>query len=155
LHPESIFRDNFDTFVMPWKRFAGGGERVTWLYLTRHGQTEWNVENRFQGWSDSPLTEKGIRQAKDLAKRLRGISFDAIYSSPAGRALQTAEILRDGREIEIREHPDLREMGLGDWEGMRSEEIEARFPADFARFWTVFAASGVKPTPMSKSGRFR
>lgn len=108
---------------------------MTWLYLTRHGQTEWNVENRFQGWSDSPLTEKGIRQAKDLAKRLRGISFDAIYSSPAGRALQTAEILRDGRDIEIREHPDLREMGLGDWEGMRSEEIEARFPADFARFW--------------------
>ena len=70
-----------------------GVKAVTWLYLTRHGQTEWNVENRFQGGTDSPLTEKGIRQAEYLAKRLRGISFESIYSSPAGRALRTAEIL--------------------------------------------------------------
>lgn len=108
---------------------------MTWLYLTRHGQTEWNVENRFQGGTDSPLTEKGIRQAEYLAKRLRGISFESIYSSPAGRALRTAEILRGDRDVAIREHPDLREMGLGDWEGMRSEEIEERFPEEFDRYW--------------------
>jgi len=108
---------------------------MTWLYLTRHGQTQWNVENRFQGWCDSPLTEKGIRQAEYLAERLKDVSFAAIYSSPAGRALQTAEILRGRRAVEITEHPDLREMGLGDWEGMRTAEIEARFPEDYTRFW--------------------
>lgn len=108
---------------------------MTWLYLTRHGQTEWNVENRFQGWCDSPLTEKGIRQAEYLAERLKEVSFDSIYSSPAGRALRTAEILRGDRDIAIKEHPDLREMGQGDWEGMRSEEIEIRFPEDYDRFW--------------------
>jgi phosphoserine phosphatase len=137
LHGSSgwIFSGFFGMFVMLLISPAGRVKAVTWLYLTRHGQTEWNVENRFQGSSDSPLTEKGVRQAEYLAERLRGISFDAVYSSPAGRALRTAEILCGDRDVAIRELPDLREMELGDWEGMRSEEIEVRFPEEFDRYW--------------------
>jgi len=73
----------------------------TTLYLARHGETLWNVEGRLQGHLDSPLTEVGKRQAGWLRRSLESIPFDAIYTSPSGRAYHTAEILRGDRNVDI------------------------------------------------------
>lgn len=63
------------------------------VYLVRHGETDWNQQNRFQGWSDQPLSKLGVLQAHELRKRLSAISFDAVYSSDLQRARKTAEIM--------------------------------------------------------------
>ena len=55
------------------------------IYITRHGETKWNIQGRMQGWKNSDLTEKGIENAKKLGKSLKEINFDCIYSSPSGR----------------------------------------------------------------------
>lgn len=98
------------------------------LYLTRHGQTEWNLERRMQGWLDSPLTQSGIRNAELLRKRLKDTPLDAIYSSPAGRARSTADIVKGSRKLEIIEEPNLREMGFGCWEGQKHDDIWELYP---------------------------
>lgn len=67
--------------------------KKTTIYITRHGQTQWNVEKRMQGRQDSPLTEQGMRQAMWLRDALKHVDFDAMYASPSPRARRTAEIL--------------------------------------------------------------
>lgn len=105
------------------------------LYLTRHGETEWNVEKRMQGWQDSPLTEKGKNDAKRLGKRLESIELTAIYTSTSGRAVKTAQLIRGERLIPIYEDEHLREIYLGDWEGKTNEEIMQFDPIAFGQFW--------------------
>lgn len=96
----------------------------TTLYLTRHGETVWNIEKRLQGWNNSPLTDEGIIQAENLSNRIKELNIDVIYSSTSERALKTAEILKKSRGIEIRLNEGLKEMGFGLWEGMIWDEIE-------------------------------
>lgn len=105
------------------------------LYLTRHGETKWNVEKRLQGWKDSPLTDKGKNDASLLGNRLQSVPLTAIYSSTSGRARQTAELVRGFRAIPIFEDENLREIGLGDWEGKVHEEIREMAPVQFDQFW--------------------
>ncbi len=107
----------------------------TILYVTRHGQTEWNRERRAQGHLNSPLTDLGKEQASRLAKRLAPIQIDAVYTSTLGRTLQTAEIALAGRNIEIRQSEQLKELFFGDWEGKTFVEIESRDPEDFYNLW--------------------
>jgi len=107
----------------------------TTIYLTRHGQTEWNVEKKLQGHKDSPLTELGILHAQWLASSLGHIGFDAIYSSSSGRTLKTAEILRGARSIAIIPDDDLREIHMGSWEGEVNANIEESCPEQFHEFW--------------------
>lgn len=71
------------------------------IYLVRHGETEWNIEKRLQGWQDSNLTEKGIEDANALHDHLIDIKFDAIYSSSSKRAFKTAEIIAGNRKLEV------------------------------------------------------
>ena len=71
------------------------------LYLTRHGETVWNTQKLMQGWKDSPLTDRGIKQARQLSERLSEVSFDAIYSSTSNRAVRTAEIIKGERSLEV------------------------------------------------------
>ena len=61
------------------------------LYIVRHGQTEWNVLEKFQGQMNSPLTEKGIEKVKKTAKELEDVKFDAVYASQMGRTVETAK----------------------------------------------------------------
>jgi broad specificity phosphatase PhoE len=105
------------------------------LYLTRHGETKWNVEKRMQGWQDSPLTEKGRQDAIRLGKRLEEVDLTAIYASTSGRTFETAQLIRGERLIPIYTEEQLREIYLGDWEGKTHEEIKEMDPIAFDHFW--------------------
>ncbi len=82
---------------------------MTKLYITRHGETLWNTEGRMQGWNDSPLTDLGIKQAEWLRERIKDLKIDVIYSSPSGRAYNTAEIIKGNRELQVIKHDGYRE----------------------------------------------
>lgn len=101
------------------------------LYLTRHGETEWNVEKRLQGWRDSPLTKNGIKRAHLFKKLVADVEFDRIYSSDQKRAVNTAKIIKNNRDIQILELQELRELGLGNWEGRTLTDIKEEEPKLF------------------------
>lgn len=109
--------------------------RILKLYLTRHGQTLWNLEGRFQGWNDSPLSEKGISNAEALRERLKDIKFYEVYTSPVGRAMSTAQIISGLKKDEIIPDENLREINLGSWEGKLVKEVEALYPEEYRTFW--------------------
>jgi len=96
---------------------------MTRIYLTRHGETEWNKQFRFQGSKNSELTEKGILAAELLSSRVEEIDLDYIISSPLMRAYHTAEIVRGNKNIEIIKDDGFKEINLGDFEGMKYDEI--------------------------------
>jgi probable phosphoglycerate mutase len=106
------------------------------LYITRHGETQWNTEKRLQGWLNSPLTEKGTLQGQLLNKAVKMYNISKIYSSPSERALKTAKAARGKLEIEIELMDELKEMNMGDWEGRTLEEIRAKEPENFENYWT-------------------
>lgn len=101
------------------------------LLLVRHGQTDWNVARRHQGQMDVPLNAEGVRQAQELAVRLRQDCFDAIYSSDLQRALQTAQILAQGRTLQVITDARLREVSVGEWEGTYVEDNLRAHPERF------------------------
>jgi probable phosphoglycerate mutase len=107
------------------------------IYLTRHGETQWNKENRLQGWKDSELTESGIRNAIALGKRLYQTNFHAIYSSSSGRAFQTAKLICSDRAIPILLDNNLKEINFGEWEGKIQQEIEQDYQQEFFNFWNA------------------
>lgn len=90
------------------------------IYVVRHGQTDWNVEGRYQGRQDIKLNSKGIEQAKKTKEKLKNVKFDKVFSSPLKRALQTAEIICN-KEITIDER--LIERCNGELEGKLKTEI--------------------------------
>ncbi len=104
------------------------------LYLVRHGQTEWNQEGRMQGRLDSPLTPLGREQAILLGERLKNEPLDAVYSSPTGRAYTTARLILPGRESMIQQDDRLKEIDMGDWEGMSFAQVEKKYPQEFKDF---------------------
>ncbi|MNI09290.1 Phosphoserine phosphatase 1 [compost metagenome] len=108
---------------------------VTTVFITRHGQTEWNVQNRMQGHLDSPLTPLGEQQAQWLNAGLQKEPLDIIYSSSSPRAFRTAEIIRGERDIPLTACDEFKEIGMGVWEGCDSGEIEARDPVQHFNFW--------------------
>lgn len=91
------------------------------LWLIRHGETVWNVERRIQGQQHNPLSELGVRQARQLGARLLGETFGTLYCSDLKRAVQTAELVFPGREpiFDTR----LREIARGDLEGQLGAEL--------------------------------
>jgi broad specificity phosphatase PhoE len=101
---------------------------MTTILLARHGETDWNVEGRLQGWDDRPLNETGRRQARELAQRLADVPFDAVYASDLARARETAEIVARPHGVPVVVDPDLREMHYGSWSGLTRSEIAERFP---------------------------
>jgi broad specificity phosphatase PhoE len=105
------------------------------LLLVRHGQSTWNHERRIQGQLDPPLSDEGRRQATRLGHRLTGRTFEAIYTSDLRRAAETAQLVGQAVQIEPAPMAELREIYLGEWEGLRTEELAARFPDAWAS-WT-------------------
>lgn len=106
----------------------------TELFLTRHGETEWNVEKKFQGWGNSPLTKKGIEQGKFLNKVVEKYDVDVIYSSPQERALVTAQNARGNKDIPIIVIEDLKEICLGAWEGKTYQHLRETEPENFKSY---------------------
>ncbi|WP_336046721.1 histidine phosphatase family protein [Solibacillus ferritrahens] len=104
------------------------------LYLVRHGQTEWNIQKRMQGWKDSALTEQGVNNAIALGKRLEGVEFVAAYSSTSERTIETAKLIIGERNLPISTNENLREMYLGEWEGKTHEEIKVSYPEQYKNF---------------------
>lgn len=100
----------------------------TTIYLTRHGQTEWNIEKRLQGRGNSPLTKQGIERAEELRDRLKDIEIDIIYSSPIERALNTANILKGNKSVEVVTDDNFVEMSFGEYEGRITEEVKLENP---------------------------
>ena len=107
------------------------GNRVL---LWRHGQTDWNMINRFQGHSDIPLNDVGRYQAKHAAEILAGMNPTAIISSDLGRARATAQALADLVGLPVTVHENLRETNGGLWEGKTGKENRAEDFQNFIRW---------------------
>jgi broad specificity phosphatase PhoE len=102
---------------------------MTEFFLVRHGQTDWNVDERWQGHSDIPLNAAGLEQAHQLAEKLAGQHFEALYSSDLQRAVKTAEIIGTSLGLAFQTDPRLREINLGVWEGMLARDVRQEFSA--------------------------
>lgn len=96
------------------------------VYFVRHGQSEWNVENRICGSTDSPLTEKGHQMAEETGRKIleMGIKVDMILYSPLSRAAETARHISEMTGIPRKEEPRLREQHFGRWEGTSPRNAE-------------------------------
>ena len=86
------------------------------LYIARHGETDWNLQHRLQGWTDRPLDETGRKQAAALAESLRGVHIDAIYSSTLSRSRDTAQTVA-GKGLTVKSLDGLRERNYGHFQG--------------------------------------
>jgi broad specificity phosphatase PhoE len=98
----------------------------------RHGQSTWNHEHRIQGQLDPPLSDEGRLQATRLGRRLAGRRLAGFYSSDLKRAFETAELIGRVAGIEPTAVPELREIYLGEWEGLRTLDIADRYPEAWA-----------------------
>ena len=107
---------------------------MTQLYLARHGETVWNSANRYSGTTDVALSTRGRTQAETLAAWARGAQLDAVWSSTASRARQTAELSATASSIVHHENTDLMELDFGDAEGLTPAEISDRWPGVFEAF---------------------
>jgi probable phosphoglycerate mutase len=108
------------------------------IYFSRHGQTDWNVGQRMQGHLDIPLNDIGRRQAARngaaIAEVIEDVSRFDFVSSPLVRASETMEIMRDAMGLELagyRTDPRLREIHMGDWQGVHYPKLVHEYPAQF------------------------
>jgi len=100
----------------------------TLLYVTRHGETDFNLAGRYCGSTDAPLAQTGVLQAHALAGRLRGVAFDAAVSSPMLRSRQTADIVCGALGIQYSVCARFAERNLGVYEGLTRDEARERYP---------------------------
>src|SRR6202521_2719374 len=91
------------------------------VYLARHGETAWTVSGQHTGLTDIPLTERGERNAKHLGERLKGLTFDRVFTSPLQRARKTCTLAGFGTVVEV--DPDLVEWNYGAYEGKTTAQI--------------------------------
>lgn len=115
---------------------------MNFLVLMRHGQSQWNLENRFTGFHDVELTELGEQEAVKGGARLKdaGIEFDAVFTSTQKRAIRTTEIaLTESGQAHLIEgmikHPDLRERDYGDLTGLNKAETAEKFGDEQVHIW--------------------
>lgn len=104
------------------------------LILVRHGETVQNVAGITQGWNDSDLSERGRRQVQRLAQRLATFGMTALYSSPLGRAMSTAQAIADATGLTVVQNEDLREMNYGGWEGRSFLDVRREDEAAYLRW---------------------
>ena len=101
------------------------------LFIARHGETVWNREGRIQGHTDVGLSERGIAQARLLARRLASVPIDVAYASDLSRAADTAAVVLEGRDVPLNPTPRLREYHKGAFEGLTETELRARYPSEY------------------------
>jgi broad specificity phosphatase PhoE len=100
---------------------------TTRVFLVRHGATTLSAEDRFAGETDVPLSDAGREQARRLAERLRAEKISAVYSSPLGRTMETAQIIAEPHKLNVQSLDGLREISHGHWEKMTRREVEEKF----------------------------
>ena len=128
----------------------------TSLWLVRHGQTDWNLTGRWQGQSPlaPALNETGRRQARAVRAHLQRECISAIYSSDLLRSRQTAQLIAEDLHLPVGLEPRLREMNLGDWEGMLFEDIQAGYPRKLLERardpWNTSAPGGESPAQVAE-----
>ncbi len=101
------------------------------VYLARHGETAWSLSGQHTGLTDLPLTERGERNARNLAERLKGLTFAAVFTSPLRRAVRTCELAGFGARAKV--DPCLLEWNYGEYEGRRTPDIHRDRPG-----WQLF-----------------
>jgi broad specificity phosphatase PhoE len=123
---------------------------TTRVLLIRHGETDWNATGRWQGRAPVPLNDSGLEQSRLLGRYLAAHDppIDVIYSSDLARAVQTAEAVAAPLQLAVRPEPRLREVDLGDWQGLTRAEAEAW---DAARYAVYVMGRGTSPPPNGES----
>lgn len=115
-------------------------EKELKLYIVRHGQTEWNLLEKFQGQLNSPLTEKGKMKIRETARNLENVVFSAVYTSELGRTIGTAEIILENnnfeknkdvnKKLKLERLAELNEIYFGKWQGLNFKEIFLKYPEE-------------------------
>ena len=109
------------------------------LVLIRHGQSIWNAENKFTGWTDIGLSEKGIKEAQDAGKKLEDVSFDVVHTSALIRAQKTAEIIiennKKSKDIPVYKDKRLNERHYGSLQGLNKKETAEKYGAEQVHIW--------------------
>ncbi len=105
------------------------------VYLVRHGESEANTEGLFSGFTDTPLTDKGRKQAEGVAIKLSAVEFQKIYSSPLSRAFDTAKSIAKFHNNKIESLSGLKEENFGKCEGLSYVQIQERYP-ELIKDWT-------------------
>lgn len=110
---------------------------MNYLVLLRHGESEWNKENRFTGFTDVDLSPSGVEEAKEAGRSLKQIRFDAIFTSTLKRAYNTASLAMQeaGQELEFIRHDDLRERDYGDLTGLNKDETRKKYGEEQVHIW--------------------
>ena len=126
-------------------RSAQIGRKMALFYFVRHGEATWNAEERVCGSTDVPLSDVGRNQARELARRLRPVLVDALYSSPLGRALETARLIGEAVGLTPVVDHRLAELNYGEWEGRTFDEIKSAAPA-------IYDAWDADPANLSPPG---
>lgn len=104
------------------------------VYLVRHGETEWNREQRSQGYNDIELSDIGRLQAHALANRLKNDNIDMFFSSSLKRAYETASLIAKDKDTDVVKHKEFMEVCMGKWEGLTWSEIKEKYP-DVSSIW--------------------
>ena len=107
---------------------------VTRVFMVRHGATVLTEEDRFAGATDVALSDEGLEQVRQLARRLSGEKIAAVYASPLGRTVETAQILAEPHKLEVQTRDGLREINHGRWEQMTRREVEEKFAEEAAEW---------------------
>jgi broad specificity phosphatase PhoE len=110
------------------------GLKPTRVFMVRHGATVLSAEDRFAGATDVALSDEGRQQTRRLAERLGGEKIVAVFASPLGRTVETAEILARPHRLEVQTRDGLREISHGRWEQLTRREVEERFPEEAAEW---------------------
>jgi 2,3-bisphosphoglycerate-dependent phosphoglycerate mutase len=108
------------------------------LILLRHGESQWNLENRFTGWVDVPLSPRGIQEAKDAGEKLRSFTFDRAFTSVLARANETLRLVLDiigQTAIPIEKDKALNERMYGELQGLNKDETVKKYGEAQVKIW--------------------
>ena len=108
------------------------------LVLIRHGQSQWNLENRFTGWIDIPLSPTGEEEARQAGEKIKGMKFDKVYTSVLDRAIKTYEIAAEIaglNHLPVEKDKALNERMYGDLQGLNKDDLRKQYGAEQVQIW--------------------
>lgn len=117
---------------------------MTHLILVRHGQTEWDKQNRIQGALDIPLNEGGKKEAEGISHELSRFKINQLYSSPASCSFSTACEIAIPHKLKVKKIDELSELNLGVWQGLLVKDVKKRYKKQY-NIWKTSPTSGRPP----------